>query len=236
MPDADTDRLTMARIAAVTGRHARGKALTADQETAALAELAEVADGRVDLPAQQAGLAIGGHEHDVDAPVYLQIAQLCIQASADIALIPCWIEEGRRRATAPKQPPSTGLAAPAPDVPPHRRQLTRTLPSPAGRPARDWMSAARRITAYGAIELLPAPRQHAFQVSTPASARPGTVGDRAGCEPRRPETALTTPERVAVHAPDQRKRGPAHHDRGPVGGRRLHPNSCPRRARMRLRA
>jgi hypothetical protein len=33
--------------------------------------------------------------------------------------------------------------------------------------------------------------------------------------------ALTAPERVAVHAPDQRKRVPAHHDRGRIGGRRV---------------
>ena len=111
MPDGDRDRLTVARIAAVTRRHARATVLTGEQEAAALADLAEVADGRIDLLAQQAGLAIGLHEQDVDAAVYLQIAQLCIQAGADIALIPRWIEEGRRRRHAAQRLPSTGLAA-----------------------------------------------------------------------------------------------------------------------------
>jgi hypothetical protein len=93
----DRDQLTVARIAAVTRRYAQATLLTGEEEAAALADLAEVANGRMDLLARQAGLAIGLHEHDGDAPVHLQIAQLCIQAGADIALIPGWIEEGRRR-------------------------------------------------------------------------------------------------------------------------------------------
>jgi hypothetical protein len=111
VPGADGDRLTAARIAAVTRRHARARALTGAEEAEALAELAEVADGRVDLLARQAGLAVGLHEHDLDAPVYLQIAQLCIKAGADTALIARWIEEGQRRAVAAGQIPFTGLAA-----------------------------------------------------------------------------------------------------------------------------
>ena len=111
MPDGDGDGLTLARIAAVARRHAWGTALTGEQEAAALAELAEAAGGRMDLLAQHAGLSIGWHEHDTDASVYLQIAQLCIQAGADLALIARWIEEGRRRRTAARQPPSPGLAA-----------------------------------------------------------------------------------------------------------------------------
>jgi len=91
---AERDRLTSARITAITRRHARTRALTGVEESAALAELAEVADGRVDLLAQEAGLAIGFHDQDVDAPMYLQIAQLCIKAGADIVLISRWIEEG----------------------------------------------------------------------------------------------------------------------------------------------
>jgi hypothetical protein len=63
------------------------------------------ADGRVGLLAQHAGLAVGFHEQDNDAPIYLQIGQLCIQAGADTALISRWIAEGRRRAAAAKQFP-----------------------------------------------------------------------------------------------------------------------------------
>jgi hypothetical protein len=104
----DEDRLTAARIAAITRRHARARALTGVEEAAALAELAEVAAGRADLLAEQAGLALGLHEHDIDSPVYLQAAQLCIKAGADIALISCWIDEGRQRAAAARRIPFTG--------------------------------------------------------------------------------------------------------------------------------
>ena len=105
VPEADADQLTAARIAAVTRRHARGRVLTGAEEAAALTELAEVADGRIDLLARHAGLAVGFHDHDSDAPIYLQIALLCIKAGADTALIPRWIEEGRRRAAAARQIP-----------------------------------------------------------------------------------------------------------------------------------
>lgn len=54
---ADRDRLTSARIAAITWRHVRGRPLTGGEEAAALAELAEVADGRIGLLAEEAGLA-----------------------------------------------------------------------------------------------------------------------------------------------------------------------------------
>ena len=108
MTEAERDRLIVARIAAITRRHARGRALTGAGEAAALAELAEVAHGRIDLLAQEAGLAIGFHDQDIDAPMYLQIAQLCIKAGADTSLISSWIEEGRRRASAVRQTPFTG--------------------------------------------------------------------------------------------------------------------------------
>jgi hypothetical protein len=66
-----------------------------------------VADGRIDLLAEEAGLAIGFYDQDTDSPVYLQIAPLCIKAGADTALISRWIEERRRRAAA-RRPPFTG--------------------------------------------------------------------------------------------------------------------------------
>jgi hypothetical protein len=97
--------VTVARIAAVTRRHARRRALTGAEQTAALTELAAAADGRVDPLAQHAGLAVGFHERDSDAPIYLQIAQLCIEAGADTALTPRWIAEGRPRAAARQFPP-----------------------------------------------------------------------------------------------------------------------------------
>src|SRR5712692_4221705 len=78
----EQDRLTLARIAGVTRRHARGGPLTGEQEAAALAELAEVTGGRKDLLAEHAGVLLGWHENDLDAPVSEQIAQLCISAGA----------------------------------------------------------------------------------------------------------------------------------------------------------
>jgi hypothetical protein len=60
------------------------------------------------LLAEEAGLAIGFHDQDTDAPVYLQIAQLCIKAGADTAVISRWIEEGKRRAAAARRQPFTG--------------------------------------------------------------------------------------------------------------------------------
>jgi len=80
--------------------------LTGVEEAAALAELAEIAEGRIDLLAEEAGLAVG--LHDQDAEVNLQIAQLCIKAGADTAVISRWIEEGRRRAAAARRRPFTG--------------------------------------------------------------------------------------------------------------------------------
>jgi hypothetical protein len=100
MPRAEHDRLMLARIAGVTRRHAGGGPLTGDQKATALAELAEVTEGRVDLLAEHAGVLLGSHENDVDSAVYEQIAQLCISAGADMAAIDSWIGEGRRRSAA----------------------------------------------------------------------------------------------------------------------------------------
>jgi hypothetical protein len=100
MPKAEQDRLMLARIAGVTRRHAGGGLLTGERKDAALAELAEVAEGRVDLLAEHAGVLLGSHENDVDAAVYEQIAQLCISAGADMVAIESWMGEGRRRSAA----------------------------------------------------------------------------------------------------------------------------------------
>ena len=49
------------------------------------------------------------------------------------------------------------------------------------------------------------------------------------------EPALTAPEAVPLYSPDQRKRVPAHHNRGPFGGRRLDCSARPCRPRMPFR-
>jgi hypothetical protein len=55
---------------------------------AAIAELAAVASGRRDLLAEHAGLIVGAHEGDLDEARYLRTAQLCIDAGADLTLVP----------------------------------------------------------------------------------------------------------------------------------------------------
>src|SRR5216684_4499157 len=89
----EQDRLTRARIHGVITRHVRTGPLTGARQAAALADLAEVASGRVDLLAEHAGVALGFHEDDLDAALHQRGAQLCITAGADIAKIDHWIDE-----------------------------------------------------------------------------------------------------------------------------------------------
>jgi hypothetical protein len=98
----------VARIAAVAGRHARWRPLTEAEEASAVAELAEVASGRADLLAEYAGVALGFHEHGLDAARYRRAAALCVRAGADPGLIPGWVAEGRRRAAVAAQVPFSG--------------------------------------------------------------------------------------------------------------------------------
>jgi hypothetical protein len=60
------DRLTLARIAGVTRRHAGGGPMSGEQE--ALSKLAEVAGGRLDLLAEHTEVILGAHEDDIDPP------------------------------------------------------------------------------------------------------------------------------------------------------------------------
>ena len=100
MSSPDPDRLRYAQIAGVAARHAQGWRLTADEEAVAVSELAEAAAGRADLLAERAGTALGFGEGRPDAARYQQIAELCIAAGADQALIERWIQVGRERAAA----------------------------------------------------------------------------------------------------------------------------------------
>jgi len=70
-----------------------------------VASLRELAAGRTDLLAQVAGLLAGYGEGELGAPVNHQAAELCRKAGADPDAIPAWIEEGRRRREAARQPP-----------------------------------------------------------------------------------------------------------------------------------
>jgi hypothetical protein len=109
MNSPDPDRLRYAQIAGAAARHAQGWRLTADEEAAAITELAEAAAGRADLLAERAGTALGFGEGRPDAARYQQIAELCIAAGADQALIERWIKIGRERAAAVAAIPYTGL-------------------------------------------------------------------------------------------------------------------------------
>lgn len=97
MASLKRDKALLAEITGVARRLARGQLSGAEQQEAA-ATLSQVAQGRADLLAESAGLAIGTHEGGRDEARHLQAAQLCIEAGADLSLIPHWVEEGRRRA------------------------------------------------------------------------------------------------------------------------------------------
>jgi len=97
MASSKRDKTLLAEITGVARRLARGQLSGAEQQEAAAA-LSQVAQGRADLLAESAGLAIGTHEGGRDEARHLQAAQLCIDAGADLGLIPQWVEEGRRRA------------------------------------------------------------------------------------------------------------------------------------------
>lgn len=70
-----------------------------------MAELREVGGDRPDLLAETAGILIGASEGRLDEPRAKAAAQLRIAADADESLIPRWVEEGRRRVEAARQPP-----------------------------------------------------------------------------------------------------------------------------------
>lgn len=71
----------MPQVAGAASRHALGWRLTAEEEAAAIAEVAQAAAGRGDLLAEQAGLAVGfARRGGLRAARYRQIAELCMAA------------------------------------------------------------------------------------------------------------------------------------------------------------
>jgi hypothetical protein len=91
----------------IARRHARWGALEEDEAAVAVAELREVADGRGDLLAEVAGLALGTTEGR--GPEYATrgqaVAELCRLAGADVDQVAQWVEEGKRRAEARRPAP-----------------------------------------------------------------------------------------------------------------------------------
>jgi hypothetical protein len=95
-------------VAELTGEarhHARWRPLTAEEETAAAAELRALARGRGDLLAEVAGIFEGTSEGELDEPLARCAANLCRKAGADETLIAQWVAEGKRRAEAARKPP-----------------------------------------------------------------------------------------------------------------------------------
>jgi hypothetical protein len=105
----DPDRILIAQITGTARHHARWRALTGDEEAAAVAKLRELAAGRADLLAEVAGIFEGTSEGELDEPLARQAAGLCRLAGADEDLIPEWVEEGRRRAESARKMPHSGL-------------------------------------------------------------------------------------------------------------------------------
>lgn len=100
----DPDRLLVAGLHGEARHRAKWRELTEGERAAAVAGR-EVANGRADLLAEVAGILEGAHEGEMDEPLARQAAGPCREAGADQALIPGWIEEGRRRAQAARMPP-----------------------------------------------------------------------------------------------------------------------------------
>jgi hypothetical protein len=109
MTSPDADRLLYGRIAGVAAKRAPAWRPGGRESASAIAELAEAADGRADLLAKCAGLALGYDERQPEA-AHQRMAELCIAAGADKTLIQRWIDVGRQRAaTAATGVPYTGL-------------------------------------------------------------------------------------------------------------------------------
>jgi hypothetical protein len=109
MTRLDAERIRYGRIAGIAARHAPAWRPGRQRNAAAVAELAEVADGRADLLAKCAGLALGYGERQPEAAHYQAMAELCLAAGADKTLIQRWIDIGRQRATTTTAIPYTGL-------------------------------------------------------------------------------------------------------------------------------
>jgi hypothetical protein len=107
-PGPNADRILVARLTGTARHHAKWRDLTVDEETAAVADLTELAAGRGDLLAEVAGVFEGASEGRLDEPIARQAAWLCRLAGADETLLPKWIAEGQRRAANARMKPRSG--------------------------------------------------------------------------------------------------------------------------------
>jgi hypothetical protein len=97
----DPDLVLCARLAGTASRYA--DATGSDAYPAAVAELRELAGGRADLLAQEAGLIWGSRSDGIplDWPHFERVVLYLIDAGADPEEVPGWFAEGRRRALRP---------------------------------------------------------------------------------------------------------------------------------------
>ena len=74
------DRILVAQLHGEARHHAKWRELTEAEETAAVTELRDLADGRADLLAEVAGILEGASEGELDEPLARQAAMLCRKA------------------------------------------------------------------------------------------------------------------------------------------------------------
>ncbi len=101
----EADRILVAQLTGEARHHARWRDLTADEESAAVAALRELAADHADLLAEVAGIFEGTSEGELDEPLARCAARLCRKAGADPEAIPAWVVEGRRRRVSASKPP-----------------------------------------------------------------------------------------------------------------------------------
>jgi hypothetical protein len=95
----DPDRILCARLSGTAVRLARSGGPIDE----AVADLRELAGGRADLLAEEAGLMAGTWSVWIGTGDYLLAAGLLVMAGADHDLIGGWVAVGRERATTPRQ-------------------------------------------------------------------------------------------------------------------------------------
>ena len=105
---SERDGLAVARLAAAARRDAPGRRPTEAETAAAARELRAMAGDRTDLLAEVAGLLLGYYRRTAEEPRARAAAHYCVAAGADPGLIPRWIEVGRHRAAAARQPARAG--------------------------------------------------------------------------------------------------------------------------------
>ena len=102
------NRILVAQLTGEARHRVRWRELTDDEEAGALAELRGLAGGGADLLAEVASIFEGTSEGEPDEPLARSAARLCRIAGADLAAIPGWVAEGRRRRDAARKPPPSG--------------------------------------------------------------------------------------------------------------------------------